>query len=181
VEGEVRVMLDGVMTGEVVLQVKEMPYGFDITAMIDGYKVGHIDCRFGEVAMGTKSTGRRVESFERIMMLTYTEVSSAHRRRGISTKMRQKAGELACAMGRQLASDCIRSGFEEAFWDKQLRKGTIVYALSPRDGTVLSVQEVEHFKGLGMYEYDEDDGPDMYEQIERDEIYVFPCPTPDFS
>lgn len=167
------------LTGEVVLTVKPVNKGFDIIARVDGQLVGSIDCRFGEVAMGDKNP-----VWQTLLMMTYTDVIPRFRRRGVGTKMRQKAGNMACQLGRKLASDCIRSGFEQAFWDKQLRKGTIAYALTPRDGTVIPKEQLSGIGLSGMTDDvldDEDPEVSMYEQIDRDEIYVFDCPVPDLS
>jgi GNAT superfamily N-acetyltransferase len=51
-------------------------------------------------------------------------VLSSYRRRGLATQLYERAAQIACTkIGNPLHSDVERSGYAQAFWEKQERKG----------------------------------------------------------
>ena len=154
-------MLDELFLGAVQLRVRDTDANHP--PIIQAFWRGH---RIGELVV---SKGAPVhERLHGYWVITHVDVAVDFRRRGVSTKMRAEALRLACAEGKTLVSDNVRSGFEAAFWEDLHAKGQ-VDILDLRTGQLGSVHDDED-----AYEQDEEEA--MYEQQNYDYVYVMRCP-----
>ena len=155
-------MLDELFLGAVQLRVGYADA--DHPPAIQAFWQGH---RIGELAV-TKGAPVH-ERLRGYWVITHVDVTVDFRRRGVSAKMRAEALRIACAEGKTLVSDTVRSGFEAAFWEDLRTKGQ-VDILDLRTGQLGNVYDDD-----GTAEQDDEEA--MYEQQDYDYVYVMRCPN----